>query len=135
MVFIQEMRHESQRMRSGKGQTLGAIACSLAHSVGIPVVRRQFTRIIGVFVCIEHIHDYLSVISQTVLGFIYTQEVILQLQFRVDGVCRIRILGILGTRNRVHQPTLVFQCVFWPSTSRNNAPKNYLAHLLQIWPS
>ena len=125
---------ESQRMRSGKGQTLGAIACSLAHSVGIPVVRRQFTRIIGVFVCIEHIHDYLSVISQTVLGFIYTQEVILQLQFRVDGVCRIEFLAYLALAIGFTNPRWSSMRL-WPSTSRNNAPKNYLAHLLQIWPS
>ena len=99
-------------MRSGKRQTLGTKACSPAHSTGIPVIRRQFTRIIGIFVCIEHIHNHLSVISQTVFGIINTQEVILQFQLRVDGVRRIRVLGILGTRNRVHKIALIFQCVF-----------------------
>ena len=109
MIFIQEMRYKSQRVCSRKRQTLRTITRSLAHSTSIPIVCRQFTRIISIFVCIEHIHDDLSIISQTVFGIINSQEVILQLQFRVDGVCRIRVLGILGTRNRIHPPSLVFQ--------------------------
>ena len=111
MIFIIKMRYEGQCMCCRKGQAL--VTCRACFTyISIPFFSWQFTWIISIRIGIPHVHYNTTVISQTVLCVINTQQIILQFQFWVNGISLISVNCIFCTGQRIDKTSLVIQYVF-----------------------
>jgi len=109
VVFIIEVRGESQCMRGRHAQTLVGNRCSAVLIAAAPSLSIQGCREESIIILVENIKYDLSFVGQSTLAFFCSQQLVIQFKLRFDIITGLTVGRQVGDGNRIELRQLVTQ--------------------------